>query len=565
MRRRFTIGSSILVTAALAVAIYTIPASRRDSRLPPLPDLREKPARLKAHVHEAYRRARRQADKADSVGHLAMVLHANLFYEAAAPCYQRARELDPSNLPLKYYLAVLMQTIGESEGIVELLSEIASSAPKHLPAQLRLADAQRSTAQFSAAEAGYRACLTEESFAPFARLGLARVAMEQRDWLTAESELRSTLEAMPRHGAALDLLAIVLRELGRDTEARAAQRSAESALRGLQPPDPWLDDLHAFCFDPDYLMVMADAAVQTGDGMRAWRFYQQAMDAAPASARVRLEFATALVKQAQYADAMPLIKQAIALDAQNIAAHILLAGTLMDNGRLDAAVGAARRAVSHDSRSADAHNILGAALTRQGHLAEASAAYTAALRIDPDHTRANVNLGNILSQAGQLDAAAEHFQHALSVTANDSQALTGMGALLARQNRLDEAAQHCRRAVRVNPDSAGAHYNLGIVLAQQGRLEQAILEYRETIRLVPGHFAALLNLGAELSRQGKLDEAIAFHKRALLIQPNSADLHNNLGFAYAARGNRALAIEHYKRALAINPAHPRAKVNLDRL
>lgn len=565
MRRRFTISSSIVVTAALAVAIYSITATRRDSRLPPLPDLREKPARLKTQVREAYRRARRQSDKADSVGHLGMVLHANLFYEAAAPCYQRARELDPSNPLLKYYLAILMQASGESEGPVELLSEIASSAPKYLPAQLRLADAQRSAAQLSDAEARYRVCLAEESVAPFARLGLARVAMEQRDWLTAESELRWALEALPEHGAAFDLLAIVLRELGRDDEARAAQRRAESALRGLLPPDPWLDDLHAFCFDPDYLMVMADAAVQTGDGVRAWRFYQQAMDAAPDSARVRLEFATALIKQKQYADAMPLLEEAIALDAQNAAAHILLAGALMDEGRLDAAVGAARRAISHDSGSADAHNILGAVLTRQGHRTEAAASYTAALRIDPDHTRANVNLGNILSQAGRLDAAAERFRHALSITASDDQALTGMGALLARQNRLDEAAEHCRRALRVKPDSSGAHYNLGIVLAQQGQVEQAILEYREAIRIDPGHFAALVNLGAELSRQGKLDEAIALQKRALLIQPNSADLHNNLGFAYAARGNRALAIEHYKRALAINPAHPQAKGNLDQL
>lgn len=561
LMRRTAIIIALCVTGILALVLYL--ATRGNP--PPLPGLGEKPTRLQDEIREAYRLARRRPDDSATLERLAMILHANSFYAAAATAYHRARAVDRHNPRLSYYLAILNQDTGHRDQLIALLSETASAATDYVPAQLRLADALRSAAQHADAETRYRKCLGDASIAPFARVGLARLAIERRDWQPASTELHAALETRPAFGPALDLLAVAQGELGLDAEMQATRRRAESALRGLQPPDPWLDELYELCFDPDTLLIMADTAVQVEDGRRASRLYQQALTAAPRDARVRIEFGIALIKQKQFADAVRILEEATRLDPSNVDAHVRLSIALLGNDRVDDAGRIARRAVDLDPGSAEAHNSLGAALTGSGSLELAVKAYRDALRLDPDHVRANVNLANIRSQAGRLDEAAQRYRHALSISARDDQALIGMGAVLVRQGRLKEAEQHYRRALLIRPDAPGAHYDLGVIRAQRGDVKQAMLEYREAIRLDPGHYPALVNLGAELTSQGKFQEAGARFKRALLVRPESADLHNNIGFTYSRLGENKRAAEHYRRALAIDPDHAQAKANLDQL
>jgi tetratricopeptide (TPR) repeat protein len=558
-RTALIIATGAAIGAAVVLFVNTTTSG------PSLPGLDQKPARLQEEIREAYRLAQRGPDDAAVLGRWAMTLHANAFYEAAMHAYQRTRETDRGNPRLCYSFAILNQDTGNRDQQIALLNETVSAAPDYVPAQLRLADALRAANRSAEAETHYRSCREHASLAPFANVGLARLAIDRGEWQSAANELRAALETLPTHGPALDLLAVALGELGLDEEMRATRRHAESALRGLQPPDPWHDELFELCFDPHTLLVMADAAVQVEDGPRASQLYQQAIAAAPQDTGVRIEFGIALIKQKQYGDAIRSLEEALALDPSNVDAHVQLSNALLGENRIDDAGQIARKAVNLDGKSAEAHNALGAALTRAGLVEQAVRAYRDALDLDPDHARANVNLANVLSQAGQLDAAAQHYRHALAISSRDEQALIGLGAVLVRQDRLEDAEENYRRALLINPDSAGAHYDLGVIRARRGDVEQAIREYREAIRLEPSHYPALFNLGAELTAQGKFQEAVARFKRALLVQPNSADLHNNLGFTYSRLGDNERAAVHYRRALAIDPDHAQAKANLDQL
>jgi tetratricopeptide (TPR) repeat protein len=562
-KRNALVIVAILMATAIGAYFFFAPSPR--GALPVLPDLSSKPARLTDELRRAHRAALRNADDPDAVGHLGQMLHANLLHAEAAQCYRRALELDPGNGRWCYYLAVLIQSTGFSDELASLLSQVPGAEPGFLPARLRLADTHRALGNLEVAEAAYRICVADDSFAPFAYLGLARIAMSRGDMVAAEAALTASLNKLSDHGPAVDLLAVVQSRLGKDEDAAAARNRAESARRGLEPPDPWLDQIYGLCLDPDYLMILADGAVQIQEGIRASHFYQLAIEVAPEDPHPRVEFAKAMITQEQSAKAVPLLKGALALDPSNGEAFVQLAAAFMKQGDLRRATDAARRAVELEPRSAASHNILGAILTVQGHIHEAAESLNAALRLDPDHTAALVTMGNILSQAGQPDDAVVHYLRALSIQPRNDLALVGMGALHFRQNRLDEAEEYYARALRVVPELAGAHYDLGVIHASRGNIDLAIEKYREAIRINPDHYPALVNLGAELAELGHLNEAIARFRRALVVRPGSADLHNNLGFAYAANDQPELAAEHYAKALEIDPEHAQASQNLNEL
>ncbi len=206
--------------------------------------------------------------------------------------------------------------------------------------------------------------------------------------------------------------------------------------------------------------------------------------------------------------AMPLLEQAIALEASYPTAHGLLAwchqilfvraGNKEDN-RL-AAIRHAHAAVTHGRDCATSLS-LGALVIGMMEYNRPAAfeAFEHALVLSPSSAFALFMGCIVQAYAGKAERAIAWAQHALRVSPMDRLAYVPHNALALAyisQGRYEEAANAARRSVQSNPDFSVSHTLLAATLAKLGRMEAARSEAEQVLTLersfkVRGYLAAV--------------------------------------------------------------------------
>jgi tetratricopeptide (TPR) repeat protein len=244
-------------------------------------------------------------------------------------------------------------------------------------------------------------------------------------------------------------------------------------------------------------------------------------------------------------------------------AHNNLSIILLQEGRIEDAIGHYEQALRLKPDYAEAHYNLGLALWQAGRAREAIAQYEQALRFKPDYAWAHNNLGAaLLWQPGRVGEAIQHLEQALRITPDNAEAHDNLGVALVHLGRVQEAMAQWEQALRIRPDYAEAHCNLGMALGQVGKIEEAIAHYEQALRIKPDFAETHYNLGLALSRIGKIQDAIGHYEQALRLKPDYAEAHYNLGVALARLGRLPEAVGHWEQALRSRPNYAEAENNL---
>ena len=148
----------VAVVAAAALAANACGwVAGRGAALPPLPSLAGQTPAVAAHVRAAHEQAARTPGSAGAVGALCRAYQADLFFDAAAQCYERLATLD-DDWRRRYARALIDVELGGAEGLADRLRAIAAAAPGFAPVWLRLGDVEFKAARYDeAAEAWRRA------------------------------------------------------------------------------------------------------------------------------------------------------------------------------------------------------------------------------------------------------------------------------------------------------------------------------------------------------------------------------------------------------------------------
>ena len=256
--------------------------------------------------------------------------------------------------------------------------------------------------------------------------------------------------------------------------------------------------------------------------------FARAIRIEPESAEGRYHFASALLAQGRFDEAMSSLKLAIATKPDYHEAYVTMGSELVEHGDPARAVRVLTEAIGLVPDCADVHFQLGIALTKLEDTKGAIAAMERTLAIDPEHADAHNNLGLLLAGEGAFQRALGHYEAALLMA----------------------------------PDAPLIHYNYGRVLAAADRLPAALEHFRIALSKRPGFAEAHHNCGAVLFALGRVDEASEQFEAALRIDPDDADAHNALAFALAAKGDEQAATQHYKEAVRLNPRHAEARSHL---
>ena len=240
-------------------------------------------AGAQAQVEEAQRAAAAAPRSADAIGALGLALHASLMTAEARATYAEAEALDPAAWPWTYYRGLLHEERGEQEAALDAFRRVAIANPSLGTVWFRMGELlfkqgrldQAAEAYARAAEAPPQSpyqppgVATREvvALAAYARLGLARVALDRRDVASARREIAAVLEAHPGFGPAWNLRAQLAVQAGED-----ASGPPPAAGAYVPPPDPLLDRVVASSRMRDLLLKHAAVAGRGGDqaGVSSW-------------------------------------------------------------------------------------------------------------------------------------------------------------------------------------------------------------------------------------------------------------------------------------------------------
>lgn len=211
-----------------------------------------------------------------------------------------------------------------------------------------------------------------------------------------------------------------------------------------------------------------------------------------------------------------------------------------------------RKIISDNPACWLAHNNLGSWLLEQNRVDEAIGHLNAALQVKPDYTEAHYNLGDAWLRKGMIDEAILHYQCAIKSNPTSYLAHNNLGLVYFQTGRIEEAIYHYLASLKVNPNYAEAHNNLGNAYFKKERLAEAKKEYLAALEAKPGYAEAHHNLGILLSNEGQYAEAITQFQNALISRPSYAEARSALGNTYLQTGQIAGAIAQYREAYRLN-------------
>ena len=418
--------------------------------LPPLPEveLGGLDERHRKQAAAALKRAAAEPNDADTVGSLAMLLHALGRSAEAAACYERARAIEPGSFRWSYYLGVTLDDLQRREKAIEALSRARESSGDYAPYFVRLGELLREEGRVEEAEAALRKALELQPLLPSAHLGMGKLLAGTSHFEDAVGSYERAVELAPNYGAAHYALGLAYRRTDRPEEAKHALERYQR-LRPLAQPT----------FDP---LLDAVAALR-GDGASA---------AADPSVSFTLEQRRAFAEE---------LERAIAGNPDLISAHANLVALYWQLGDAAGAERHYRRALEIDPGYADAHYNWGGVELARGNPDAALASFEKALEANPNHTNALVQSGLLVERSGRGDEAEERYLAALEAHPAHRQANYLLARRLVGRGEYAEAARRLEETVRIEDEAtpsylralASTYLRAGDAAAARQRLEDA--------------------------------------------------------------------------------------------
>jgi tetratricopeptide (TPR) repeat protein len=464
---RATAITALIVIVALAVAAATQVRRRMSAaRVPALPELTRQPKAVGDHVRERHAAAMADPTAASTVGAFCVALHADLFYDQAARCYELADSLSPSEWRWTYYRALLDSERADSGPLAARLQRVVDRAPQFAPAFLRLGDAAFKEAQYDRADDAWRRASTVPEpdraslgapvrtinlpVSAYASLGLARVALTRRDPDRARQILEQVVTDRPRFGSAFRLLSETYSLLGRAADAARAIERARRLPAFAPYPDPLVDVLSGESRSSTFLLRQATEADLASDTPWSEFVTRRALEFDPDNPDVVSKLGRLLRTLGRSGEALEFLQrysQMVPTDYQGVGQ---VGSCLSDLGRFDEAEPYLRRALG-GLDDALSHYNLGALLSATGRVDEAVIEYRRALDRDPDDLDARGNLAAVLVRTGKLAQASREFVRLLESDPDNAVVHTNYGVLLLRLGREDLAAREFETALRLDP------------------------------------------------------------------------------------------------------------------
>jgi predicted O-linked N-acetylglucosamine transferase (SPINDLY family) len=297
----------------------------------------------------------------------------------------------------------------------------------------------------------------------------ASAALRTGNLVEAERLYKKVLRAQPNHLGALNLLGILLTQLGRDEEAEHAIRAALKINAGVEVTQY----NHGLVLKKLKRLPEALAAFERASALN------------PHVADTWNSRGTVLNDLKRFEEALSDFDKAIALKSDFADAFFNRGNALQGLRRYAAAVESYSKAITLNPRNASAHNNRGTALLYLKRPAEALDAFDRALAVKPDSGESYIGRGDVFLRWGRTEDAIAAYDKALAINPQSAEAWFARGDACYALLRFDEALAAYDKAIAAKPDLAGAWLMRGALLSAIYRPQEALVAYEKALGIDP--------------------------------------------------------------------------------
>ncbi|MDP6351543.1 MAG: PEP-CTERM system TPR-repeat protein PrsT [Alphaproteobacteria bacterium] len=403
--------------------------------------------------------------------------------------------------------------------------------------------------QTSQAKSAFDAALAVKPDEFEAIVGLVRVAMTERDWALAESEVARASALAENDLAVLAVAGDVALIQDKFLEAEAA---FEKALE--QRPENLA--LHT---------ALARAKIGLEKLAEARDLLDVVLEAVPDSIEASYLRALTAYLANDLKDAKAFCEQTLRLSLGHIPVHLICGATSFGLAEFEQANQYMTRYLAVDPSHVAGRKLLGATQLRLGRSMEALNTLQPIAEETDQDTELLALVGAAALRSGELTVASKYFQQAVDLNPENSTLRARLGLARLQMGDSDAGLLELERAIEENSDLEGAEVRLIMHFIQSGELDEAD---RAVERLKSRHadLAAPYDLEAAIhAARNDFDAAKAALRKGLAIEPTHATATLNLGALEAREGNLAEARTLYGQILENNPGHLKALMRLARL
>ncbi len=438
------VGLLILTLAGCAAPqdpLPEIPAVDSESFLPAVA---KQLASLRADVDE-------NPSDAAAAGRLGMAFMAYGLDHVASAAFERAVRLQPDNWEWRYLHALTLTVVGDFAAGVALLEQIARQEPENLVVRLRLGQAYTlQGAHGMADEVLSSVVATDPAFAE-AVLSLAKAQVRDGRPGDAIAQLDRLLATHGPSEQAFLTLADAWRALG-DADRSGHYRRRFERYRGVgyRSRDTVLQRVASFNVGDKPLVTEARRLLAQGNVDNAIPVMREALRRNPNNLAVHEALIREFTALGQFDEAGEQYRRTLALGPPGPSLLVTLGQLRAAEGRDSEARDALLQALELDPGSAAACTLLGVLSRRRNDAASALSWFDRALRLDPNARDARMQLAELMLIDRRFDVAVGHLEQlAMPDSEQSVRALIYLGQALAELGRRDEAGSRLRQAARV--------------------------------------------------------------------------------------------------------------------
>jgi Tfp pilus assembly protein PilF len=326
---------------------------------------------------EAYSRAARlKPDDAFTQNNLAAVYEGQKNFDRAATHYAKASDLRKDNAAFARNAGFAFLQAGKASSAAPFFERAYALDPSDLKVVIALANHYIRVGRATEGLKLYQAIEASAGDRPEYWYNYGVLKASTGDKAGAEAAYRRALDSSPNDLDALNNLGLLLLEKGENEEAKVVF----DKLAGLNSKST------------EAKLNLAAACARTNDLDRAIELWKEVIRAEPGRQSVRLSLADALWKAGDYGGARYHYNQLCLMNPANADAHNGLGLWHLSQNEPTKAEAEFRLAIKHRPNFAHAYNNLGVALDKLNRRPQAIQALQKALQIDPDFEEAKKNL-----------------------------------------------------------------------------------------------------------------------------------------------------------------------------
>lgn len=526
---------------------YALP-DRVAAIVPAPPTVERWPVEFGQRLEAAARRAGMRGEALDGLADLGRLYHANGFFAEAEACWRFLRAEQPGEALWCHLLADLRRAASDYKEMELLLREVVQLKPDYAPAWLQLGNHLFKTGRFDEAQRAFARRLSLVAGDPYARLGLARVALQVDRPTEARRMIESLVQDQPRFAPAQNLLAELLAAAGDEAGAARHRALGNTAIRYFEAEDPWLNELTAWCYDAERLRVLATIEFQIERGDMGVALMRRAAALKPENPDGHAALGDLFIKLNQPAEAREALETCLRVSEKAgqqpaVMVYVNLSHALRLLKEPAAALGVLDRAREDHPGAFELFDERGIVLGDLGRLPESVAAFREAIALNPGDPNANFNLAVALLGSGRRSEAYEALERSLTLKPTFPQSLSLLGRLQLEDGRMAEAEKHLRALHEAYPHVPEARRMLAQWELMSGRAAAARQDgaraeqhYRAGIELDPDNAELQASLGVALMVGGRVGEAVPMLEAYRRIEPTNPQAALFLGQAYARLG-----------------------------